>query len=191
MAVSFVETEIDGVLICELDVFQDGRGFFAETFHIEKYAEAGIRKRFVQDNFSRSVKSTLRGLHYQLDHPQEKLVTAVSGEIFDVAVDIRRGSPTFGKWVGTILSDENHRQLFVPAGFAHGFCVLSESADVVYKCTDIYGCDDDRGVRWSDPLLGINWPISQPRLSGKDSALPLIDDLPESQLPEYRGKAET
>ena len=185
MAVSFVKTEINGVLICKLQVFGDDRGHFTETFHIDKYAEAGIDKNFVQDNFSRSQKGTLRGLHYQLNRPQAKLVTAVTGSIFDVAVDIRHGSPTFGKWVGTILSDENHCQLYIPAGFAHGFCVLSETADVVYKCTDVYVPEDDRGIRWSDPSMNIKWPVSEPLLSNKDAQLPFIKDLQQNQLPVF------
>jgi dTDP-4-dehydrorhamnose 3,5-epimerase len=166
------------------DVFGDARGFFQEAYHAERYREIGVTARFVQDNWSRSTRGTLRGLHYQVRHPQAKLVWVVRGEIFDVAVDIRRGSPTFGQYVSAVLSDENHHQLFIPEGFAHGFCVLSESADFFYKCTDFYRPDDERGVLWSDPALAIPWPCQDPVLSSRDRGLrPLaevsLDDLPD------------
>jgi dTDP-4-dehydrorhamnose 3,5-epimerase len=184
--VTFHPTALPGVLICALHVFRDPRGFFAETFHERKYREGGVAGPFVQDNFSHSAQGTLRGLHYQCRHPQAKLVTAMRGAIYDVAVDIRRGSPTFGRWVGTILSRENARQLYIPAGFAHGFCVLSEEADVVYKCTDFYDPADDFGLAWNDPELAIEWPVAHPTLSKKDAALPRLRDAGE-RLPVFAG----
>jgi len=177
-----VATELPGVLIIEPRVFTDARGFFLESYHAQRYAEAGLPEVFVQDNHSRSVKGTLRGLHYQLRRPQGKLLRATRGAIFDVAVDIRRGSPTFGRWVGVELSEDNKRQLFVPAGFAHGFCVTSEVAEVEYKCTDFYIPEDERGIIWSDPSIGIRWPVREPILSTKDRAYDRLtadrDDLP-------------
>jgi dTDP-4-dehydrorhamnose 3,5-epimerase len=167
-------------------VFQDPRGFFMETFHQEKYREGGIDGVFVQDNFSHSQKNTLRGLHYQLRYPQGKLIYALRGEIFDVVVDIRQGSPTFGKWESFILSGENRYQLFVPEGYAHGFCILSDTADVVYKCTDFYAPNDDFGVLWSDPTIGIDWPVKEPLLSEKDTKYPVLDDMPEESLPVFK-----
>lgn len=171
----FIQTGLPGVLLIEPDVFRDARGFFLETFHARKYREGGIPYDFVQDNQSRSQRGTLRGLHAQLRRPQGKLVRAVKGEIFDVAVDIRKGSPTFGKWAGATLSEENFRQIFVPPGFAHGFCVLSEIAEVEYKCTDFYDKADEIGVLWSS--AGIDWPVKEPLLSAKDAALPRLDQL--------------
>ena len=168
-------TELPGVLIVEPDVFRDARGFFVETFHAARYRQGGIPYDFVQDNHSRSVRGTLRGLHAQRTRPQGKLVRAVRGEIFDVAVDIRPGSATFGKWVGDRLSEENFRQIFVPPGFAHGFCVLSEVAEVEYKCTDLYDRADEIGALWNS--AGIDWPIGDPVLSKKDAALPRLDEL--------------
>ena len=178
-------TKLDGVYIIEPPVFEDTRGFFMETYHQRRYTEAGINLVFVQDNFSRSVRGTLRGLHYQLHQAQAKLIQVIQGTIFDVAVDIRSGSPLFGQWVGAHLSAENRRQLFLPEGFAHGFCVLSESADVMYKCTDFYAPDDEGGILWSDPTLAIDWPISRPLLSAKDSKLPCLGDIPPDKLPSY------
>jgi dTDP-4-dehydrorhamnose 3,5-epimerase len=166
-------------------VFQDERGFFMETYQQRRYTEAGIESNFVQDNLSYSVRGTLRGLHYQVKHAQAKLVQVIEGTIFDVALDIRRGSPYFGQWTSAHLSDENKRQLFLPAGFAHGFCVLSESAQVVYKCTDFYASEDEGGVLWSDPTLAIAWPVSEPLLSEKDSRLPFLADIPPERLPVY------
>lgn len=181
-----VETRLPGVLIIEPKVFGDERGFFQETYHEQRYQEMGIKERFVQDNHSRSGKGVLRGLHYQLKHPQGKLVRVTQGEVFDVAVDIRQGSPTFGQWHGTILSDENHRQYYVPPGFAHGFLVLSESADFLYKCTDYYYPEDEGAVAWNDPTLGIEWPLTEVSLSKKDSAAPCLSDMPATQLPKYK-----
>lgn len=187
MALRFINTALPGVTLIETDVFSDARGFFMETHHQGKYAEGGMVKPFVQDNRSHSVRNVLRGLHYQLLHPQAKLMCVVTGEIFDVAVDVRRGSPTFGRWDGMYLSAENKRQLFVPEGFAHGFCVLSETADVLYKCTDFYQPGDEQGVAWNDPGIGIAWPIIEPLLSSKDSGYPNLRDIPDHLLPTYEG----
>jgi dTDP-4-dehydrorhamnose 3,5-epimerase len=186
MSLKFTETAIPGLIIIETTAFKDSRGFFMETFHQKKYADIGISKPFVQDNFSRSCKGTLRGLHYQLNHPQAKLVYVTAGEIYDVAVDIRLGSPTFGKWVGVCLSSDNGRQLFIPEGFAHGFCVLSESADFFYKCSDLYHQGDDYGILWSDPVLNIDWPVKAPLLSEKDSRMKPLAHMPQELLPVYK-----
>ena len=175
------------ILIIEPSVFQDERGFFMETYQQRRYTEAGIESIFAQDNLSRSVHGTLRGLHYQVKHAQAKLIQVIEGTIFDVALDIRRGSPYFGQWEGVDLSDENRRQLFLPEGFAHGFCVLSESAYVLYKCTDFYAAEDEGGILWADQDLAIKWPISEPLLSEKDSQLPCLADIPPERLPVYEG----
>jgi dTDP-4-dehydrorhamnose 3,5-epimerase len=177
------ETTLPGVLLVEPRVFADDRGCFTETFSAARYAAAGIVGPFVQDNFSRSIKNTLRGLHFQEPQPQGKLVQVLRGAVFDVAVDIRRGSPHFGKWFGVELSDANFRQLWVPPGFAHGFCALSDVADFVYKCTAPYAPDCDRGLRWDDPEIGIKWPIDAPLLSPKDARAPRLADAPV--LPQY------
>ncbi len=171
----FIETELPGVLIVEPDVFRDARGFFLETFNARRYAAGGIDCSFVQDNQSLSSRGTLRGLHAQRQRPQAKLVRAVRGEIFDVAVDIRPRSPTFGKWVGVRLSEDTFRQIFVPEGFAHGFCVLSEVAEVEYKCSAFYDRADEIGVRWDS--AGIDWPVKAPLLSPKDAALPSLAEV--------------
>jgi dTDP-4-dehydrorhamnose 3,5-epimerase len=176
MALTIIPSDLPGVLIIKPPHFTDHRGFFMETHHQERYAEAGLNRVFVQDNHSRSKKHVLRGLHYQLTRPQGKLVFVVAGEIFDVAVDIRKGSPTFGKWTGAYLSDENKQQIYVPEGFAHGFVVLSEFADVIYKCTDFYAPGDERGIYWADPSIAINWPIKDPILSDKDRECPRLFD---------------
>jgi dTDP-4-dehydrorhamnose 3,5-epimerase len=173
----FRPTELPDVILVEPDVHRDQRGFFLETYHAHKYAEGGVRGPFVQDNHSRSVQGTLRGLHAQRQHPQGKLVRAVEGEMFDVAVDIRPASPTFGRWVGVRLSGENFRQLYIPSGFAHGFCVLSDVVHVEYKCTDFYRPEDEIGVAWDDPEIGIAWPLTDPVISAKDRALPRLRDL--------------
>ena len=156
-----------------------------ETYHQIRYSDTGIKGTFVQDNLSHSILGTLRGLHYQLHHAQAKLVQVINGAIFDVAVDIRQGSPSFGQWTGVHISDENRHQIFVPEGFAHGFCVLSETADVIYKCTDFYVLDDEGGILWSDPGIGIDWPIADPLLSDKDSQYPCLKDVPPGRLPVY------
>ena len=174
------------VLLIEPDVFADERGFFMETFHSAKYAEQGLPAVFLQDNHSRSVRGVLRGLHYQLQQPQGKLVRVVRGEVFDVAVDIRRGSPGFGKWVGAVLSGENRRQMYIPPGFAHGFCTLSEAADVLYKCTELYAPGDEYGIAWDDPDVAIDWPQLDYRLSDKDTANPTLSE--SKNLPLYEAR---
>lgn len=180
-----IETALPGVLIIEPRVFPDGRGFFFETYHRERYRQHGINDEFVQDNLSYSVKDTLRGLHYQLPHSQAKLVQVLSGEVFDVAVDIRVGSPAFGQWTGVILSSENKRQFYVPKGFAHGFCVLSETALFSYKCDDFYAPNCEGGVLWSDPDLKIDWSVKMPLFSDKDTRYPCLKDIPRERLPVY------
>ena len=176
-------TDIDGVLVIAPRIFPDKRGRFLETFQAERYTAAGITGPFVQDNMSRSVRGTLRGLHFQIRRPQAKLVHVIQGEIFDVAVDLRPGSPTFKQYVGARLSGEDHLQLFIPEGFAHGFCVLSDEALFAYKCTDYYAPADEGGVLWSDPDIGIDWPLADPIVSEKDAALPRLRDLRSEQLP--------
>ena len=172
MSVRFVPTSLPGVVLVEPDVHQDTRGFFLETYHAEKYRAGGIEGPFVQDNHSRSVRGTVRGLHLQLRRPQGKLIRVIEGEIYDVAVDARRHSPTFGAWVGVTLSATNFRQCYVPPGFAHGFCVVSEDAQVEYKCTDLYDPASEIGVAWNDPAIGIAWPVSEPLLSDRDRKHP-------------------
>ncbi|MBU4262348.1 MAG: dTDP-4-dehydrorhamnose 3,5-epimerase [Proteobacteria bacterium] len=182
-----IETQLSGVLILEPRVFDDNRGFFMETFHKEKYEQIGIKVEFVQDNFSFSQKNTLRGLHFQHPHGQAKLVQVFQGAVFDVAVDIRLGSPTFGKWVGVELSAANKRQIFIPAGFAHGFVVLSDTASFVYKCSDFYSPDCERGIIFSDPQLAIRWPGGNFLLSPKDQQYPALQDISPGDLPSYTG----
>jgi dTDP-4-dehydrorhamnose 3,5-epimerase len=181
-----LETTLPGVLLLEPRIFSDDRGSFFESYHEKRAWDAGLQVKFVQDNQSFSKQGTLRGLHYQLNHPQGKLVRVVMGEVFDVAVDIRQGSPTFGQWYGAYLSAENHQQLYVPPGFGHGFCVLSETADFLYKCTDFYTPGDEYAIRWDDPEIGINWPLAAPILSAKDAIAPLLKDATH-QLPIYQG----
>ncbi|MGE5193851.1 MAG: dTDP-4-dehydrorhamnose 3,5-epimerase [Deltaproteobacteria bacterium] len=172
----FLPTELAGVVVIEPKVFEDERGFFMETFHKQKFAAAGIDVEFVQDNHSRSRAGVLRGLHYQLVHPQGKLVRAVRGAILDVAVDLRRSAPTFGRWYGCELTESNRRQLYIPPGFAHGFCVVSDMAEVLYKCTELYHPDDERTLLWNDLALGIRWPVANPVVSAKDArGVPLAD----------------
>jgi dTDP-4-dehydrorhamnose 3,5-epimerase len=175
----FTKSKLPGVILIELDVFRDTRGFFLETYHRQKYAAGGVPDAFVQDNHSRSVKGIIRGLHLQTRRPQGKLIRVLQGEIYDVAVDLRRGSPTFKVWEAFDLSAENFRQLYVPPGYAHGFAVLSEIADVEYKCTDFYDPGGEGGVRWNDSELAIPWPVKNPVLSAKDAALPLLRDALE------------
>jgi dTDP-4-dehydrorhamnose 3,5-epimerase len=183
--VKFTRTALPDVFLIEPDVFKDARGFFMETYHQKKYTEAGINQMFVQDNYSHSKYGILRGLHYQLKNAQGKLVFVITGEIFDVVVDIRLGSPKFGQWFGTQLSAENKRQIFVPEGSAHGFIVLSKTADVIYKCTDFYAPGDEYGIFWADPTIGIDWPVKNPILSDKDSKNPKLRDIPEELLPAF------
>lgn len=171
------ECGISGVLLFEPDVYRDARGYFLETYHADKYRAAGLHEVFVQDNHSRSVRRTLRGLHLQVRNPQGKLIRAITGEIWDVAVDVRPDSPTFGKWVGEVLSGDNFRQLYIPPGFAHGFCVLSDEAHVEYKCTRFYDPADEIGIAYNDPTLAIDWPVADPLLSPKDARNPLISEL--------------
>ncbi len=173
----FVSTEIAGVVVIEPDVHRDARGFFLETYHERKFREGGIDVRFVQDNHSLSRLGTLRGLHAQRIRPQGKLVRVFRGEIFDVAVDIRRNSPTFMKWTGVVLSAENFRGVYIPPGFAHGFCVTSEVAEVAYKCTDLYDPADEFGILWNDPAIGIQWPSTVPIVSAKDQSASMISDM--------------
>jgi dTDP-4-dehydrorhamnose 3,5-epimerase len=184
--VRFLPTELPGVILVEPDVHRDPRGFFLETYHAVKYRAGGIELPFVQDNHSRSVANTLRGLHVQSRRPQGKLVRALNGEIFDVAVDVRRGSPTFGRWVGTTLSAGSFRQLYVPPGFAHGFCVTSEAADVAYKCTEPYDPEDEFTIAWNDPDLAIRWPVREPVLSPRDGAAPRLANV-AGRLPSFPG----
>jgi dTDP-4-dehydrorhamnose 3,5-epimerase len=184
--VQFRATELPDVLVIEPDVHQDERGFFLETYHAEKYLAAGIVGPFVQDNHSRSVAGTLRGLHLQSRRPQGKLIRAVEGEIFDVAVDVRVGSPTFGRWVGVTLSAENFIQCYVPEGFAHGFCVMSKRAQIEYKCTDLYDPDGEIGVAWNDPAIAITWPLREPILSHRDRHHPPLAQLMDV-LPRWHG----
>jgi dTDP-4-dehydrorhamnose 3,5-epimerase len=180
-----IATTLPDVFLIELKVFTDQRGFFLESYHREKYAALGMDDEFVQDNHSQSVRGTLRGLHYQLQHPQAKLCRVVRGEVLDVALDIRRGSPTFGRWASAVLSEENKRQIYVPGGFAHGFVVLSETAEFLYKCSDFYYPEHEHGVLWNDPQLKIDWNITNPVLSTKDQKyLPLSQIAPEL-LPAY------
>lgn len=174
------------VIIIEPSVFKDSRGYFFEGFQAKRYHEMGIQETFVQDNYSRSVKNTLRGLHYQLHHPQGKLVGVTAGKVFDVIVDIRQGSPTFGKWIGIELSDENARQVYIPKGFAHGFCVLSDTADFYYKCTDYYVPHDDYGVAWNDSFINIEWPGNfVPLVSKKDQQYVPLQNISHDKLPRY------
>ncbi len=169
------------VVLIDPVVNSDERGFFLECYHSEKFAEGGIEARFVQDNHSLSTQGTLRGLHAQRTHPQGKLVRAIEGEIFDVAVDIRPASPTFGRWEGAFLSAENFRLIYVPPGFAHGFCVVSKRAQVQYKCTDLYRPDDEIVIAWNDPDIGVEWPVEDPILSNRDRAAPQLAELDLSE----------
>jgi dTDP-4-dehydrorhamnose 3,5-epimerase len=172
--VRVIATDLPGVLVVEPTVRTDGRGFFLETYHADRYREHGIGGTFVQDNHSRSIARTLRGLHLQTRHVQGKLIRVIEGAIFDVAVDVRRGSPHFGRWVGVTLRAEDFTQCYVPPGFAHGFCVLSDVAQVEYKCTDIYDPASEIGVAWNDPALGIRWPVTDPVLSERDRRHPTL-----------------
>jgi len=183
-----VETGLPGVFVVEPDVHRDARGFFFETYHAGKLEAQGLRSRPVQVNQSRSIRHTIRGLHWQWRRPQAKLVRVLRGEVFDVAVDVRRGSPAFGRWVGMVLSEDNFRQTYVPEGFAHGFCVLSESADVEYLCSELYDPGGEAGLRWDDPAVGIDWPVTDPLLSERDRRHPALDSA-RPDLPDFRGDA--
>lgn len=184
-----IETKLPGLILIEPKVFHDNRGFFYESFQATKYNELGITKPFVQDNVSCSCRNVLRGLHYQLQRPQGKLVTVIRGAVLDVVVDIRQGSPTFGQWQSFELNDENHWQLYVPEGFAHGFVALSEQVDFHYKCTDYYQPGDEYGIIWNDPNLAIPWNITNPIMSDKDLIFPCLADVPLGYLPQYQGES--
>lgn len=183
---NIIETKLQGVVIIEPKVFGDNRGFFMETWNKEKFEQAGLPYNFVQDNLSFSTKGVLRGLHFQNPNPQGKLVYVLQGEVFDVAVDIRVGSPTFGQWEGVTLSGDNKRQFYVPEGFAHGFCVISETALFAYKCTDTYNPKTEGSIMWNDTDIGIDWPIGEPNLSYKDSGNLKLKDIPSNQLFIYK-----
>ena len=186
MSLACEQTAVPGVLLFTPKVFGDSRGFFLQTYQTKCYAAAGLDRAFVQDNLSRSCRDTVRGLHYQLRHPQAKLVSVMRGAVLDVAVDIRRGSPTFGRFVVAELSEENRKQLFIPEGFAHGFRVLSDTADFHYKCTDFYAPGDEYGVRWNDPALGIPWgDVATPVVSPKDQQLKCLAEVPPEHLPVF------
>lgn len=182
------QIDIPGVLLIEPSVFSDSRGSFLELYHADRYWNAGIRERFVQDNYSRSIRHTLRGLHFQEPQAQGKLVMALEGTVYDVVVDIRKGSPSFGRWYAVELSGDNLRQMYIPPGCAHGFCVTSATASFLYKCTAYYSPEYDRGIQWNDPALGIEWPISEPILSPKDQSLNTFNAM-DSKLPVYRSPA--
>ena len=180
-----VATSLPEVWELQPKVFRDARGFFLETYNWNRFAELGIHETFVQDNHSRSTRGTLRGLHYQLRHSQAKLCRVIEGEVLDVAVDIRLGSPTFGKWTSVLLSAEKQNQIFIPAGFAHGFAALTDSVQFLYKCSDFYSPGDERGIIWNDPALAIPWPISDPLISEKDAKYRSLTEMPQEFLPHY------
>jgi dTDP-4-dehydrorhamnose 3,5-epimerase len=183
-----LETALPSVYELCPRLHRDARGFFIETYHRQHFFEAGITDLFVQDNHSRSTRGTLRGLHYQLRHPQAKLCRVVEGEALDIAVDIRRGSPHFGKWTGVVLSDKAHNQLYIPAGFAHGFLALSDVVQFLYKCSDFYDPADEHGIAWNDPHLKISWGIDNPVLSERDAKFPHLEGIPAELLPDFREK---
>ena len=182
-----IETDLPGCVVIEPKVLADARGFFFESFNTDKLAPHGLQPRFVQGNVSSSTRGVLRGLHYQWPKPQAKYLSVVEGEVWDVAVDIRRGSPTFGRWTAVVLSADNKRHFWIPEGFAHGFVVLSERAVFTYLCTATYDATADAGVRWDDPALAIDWPVSNPQLSDKDARAPLLSEIAEERLPVYTG----
>jgi len=180
-----IETSLPGVWVIEPTVYADERGFFMETYHSARFQALGIPAAFVQDNHSRSIRGVLRGLHYQEPNPQGKLVRCVRGAVYDVAVDVRKGSPQFGKWTSAELTEDNKRLFWVPPGFAHGFCALSDVAEIAYKCTAFYDPKSDHSILWNDPDIGITWPVSKPSLSPKDAAAPRLKDAPI--LPQFTG----
>ena len=180
-----VETRLPGCVVLEPAVYGDTRGFFYETWNAERFGKTGLPTHFVQSNVSLSARNVVRGLHYQWPRPQGKLVSVLQGEVFDVAVDLRRGSPSFGQWDAAVLSAENKKQIWIPEGFAHGFAVLSESAVFNYLCTDVYVKEVDSGVRWNDPAIGIDWPVQEPVLSEKDRRAPLLADISTDRLPVF------
>ena len=176
----FVQTEIQDVILVKPTVIEDHRGFFMESYHIEKFKLGGIDCTFIQDNHAKSVQNTLRGLHFQVKYPRAKLFRCLKGQVFDVAVDIRKDSSYYGKWVGEELSEDNKNQLFIPKGFAHGYYVMSKTAEIAYKCSEIYHPEDEQGIVWNDPAIGIGWPCNTPILSDRDRNLPPLKDLHES-----------
>lgn len=180
-----VETSLPGCVIIEQPVFGDARGFFFESWNSERFEAHGLPGTFVQSNVSSSSRGVLRGLHYQWPRPQGKLISVIEGEVYDVAVDLRRGSPHFGRWTSTILDSSSKRQLWIPEGFAHGFAVISERAVFSYLCTDVYVREADAGLRWDDPAIGVEWPIQDPLLSEKDATAPLLADVPRERLPVF------
>ena len=180
-----LDTSLPGVWEFQPNVFRDARGYFIETYHVAKFAELGVTDTFVQDNQSCSERGTLRGLHYQLRHAQAKLCRVIQGEALDVALDIRCGSPNFGRWAVVVLSAEKQNQLYIPAGFAHGFLALSERVQFLYKCSDFHHAEDERGILWNDPQVGIPWPITAPLLSEKDNKLSELAGIPREFLPQY------
>lgn len=182
-----IGTDLPGCVVIEPQVFGDARGFFFESFNSDKLAAHGLELRFAQGNVSSSSRGVLRGLHYQWPNPQGKYVSVIEGEVWDVAVDIRRGSPTFGKWTAVVLSGENRRHFWIPEGFAHGFVVLSERAVFTYLCTAVYDAKADAGIRWDDPTLAIDWPVGSPQLSEKDARAPYLADVADDRLPTYTG----
>ncbi len=186
-----IETPLDGCVVIEPSVHGDPRGFFYESFNARTFSEAGFELEFVQTNVSRSARGVLRGLHYQWPNPQGKLVSVVEGEVYDVAVDIRVGSPSFGQWTAAILSAENKRHFWVPEGFAHGFVVLSENATFIYQCTAFYDRASDAGIRWNDGTIAVDWPIAQPVLSEKDQQTPFLAEIPRDKLPSFRAATDT
>ena len=175
----FVQTKIPDVILVKPDIIEDHRGFFMESYHIEKFKFAGIDTNFVQDNYAKSVNNTLRGLHFQVKYPQAKLLRCLKGKVFDVAVDLRKDSPYFGKWVGEELSEDNKFQLYIPEGFAHGYYVITKTAEIAYKCSEIYHPEDEKGVQWNDPEIGIHWPSNKPLLSNRDAKWPFLNELQE------------
>lgn len=181
-----IRSELPECLVIEPAVHGDARGYFYESFNAQRFAEAGLDLSFVQTNVSRSARGVLRGLHYQWPNPQGKLVSVIDGEVYDVAVDIRVGSPTFGRWAAAILSSENHRHFWIPEGFAHGFAVLSEHATFVYQCTALYDRAGDAAIRWNDADIAVDWPLAEPLLSDKDTKAPFLADVPPARLPVYR-----
>ena len=184
-----IETNLPGCVVIEPTVHGDARGYFYESFHAQKYKNAGFDLRFVQSNVSRSAQGVLRGLHYQFPNPQGKLVNVLDGEVYDVAVDIRVGSPTFGRWAAAVLSADNKRHFWIPEGFAHGFAVLSENATFCYQCTALYDHAADAGIRWNDGEIAVDWPLGAPQLSEKDQRAPFLRDIPPGILPAYNAAA--
>lgn len=182
-----LQTSLPGCVVIEPDVFADSRGYFYESFNHEKFLAVGLDLHFVQGNVSRSARGVMRGLHYQWPKPQGKLVSVVEGEIWDVAVDIRRGSPTFGRWTAVVLNAQNRRHAWIPEGFAHGFAVLSEHATFSYLCTQTYDRQADAGIRWNDASLAVDWPVGEPSVSEKDAQAPFLEDIPPDRLPIYTG----